>query len=213
MQRQLSLLDQALAKIGQGLAAAAAPSPTAAINYPAQGKADSARSEAERRHIAGLMRINHTGEIAAQALYHGQALVATQPHIRAHLLQAAQEERDHLAWCEQRLTELNDRPSRIGPAWYVGSFAIGVVAGLAGDRWSLGFVDETERQVAEHLSDHLAQIPETDQRSRAILAQMRSDEQRHGQQARDAGGQALPARIKSAMRAVATVMKIGAYRF
>ena len=152
------------------------------------------------------MRINHAGEIAAQGLYHGQALVAREPAIRALLERAGREETDHLAWCEERLRELQDRPSRLDPLWYAGSFAIGVVAGLANDRVSLGFVAETERQVEQHLQTHLEQLPAGDLRSRAILEQMRADEKAHGELALRSGGAALPVPVQKIMRATARLM-------
>lgn len=160
----------------------------------------------QRRHTAGLMRVNHAGEIAAQGLYHGQALTARNPANRALLEQAAREESDHLAWCRQRLGELGDRPSLLDPVWYAGSFAIGALAGLAGDRHSLGFVAETERQVERHLDNHLAQVPAEDGRTRAILEQMRTDEQTHGRLAAQAGGTELPRPVQRLMRATAKVM-------
>lgn len=152
------------------------------------------------------MRVNHAGEIAAQGLYHGQALVARNPATRAMLEQAAREEADHLAWCEQRLRELDDRPSLLDPLWYAGSFAIGALAGLAGDRHSLGFVAETERQVERHLDRHMEQIPAGDTRTRAIVDQMRADEQAHGQLATQAGGTPLPRPVQQLMQATARVM-------
>lgn len=167
----------------------------------------------QRHHIAGLMRINHAGEVAAQALYHGQALVAREPRLRSHLLHAAAEERDHLDWCAQRLAELDESPSRLQGFWYVASFGIGAVAGLAGDRWSLGFVEETENQVIRHLDGHLGELPAEDSASRAILETMRDDEARHGAQARAAGGTDLPAPIRLGMQLVAKVMTRTAYWF
>ena len=152
------------------------------------------------------MRINHAGEIAAQGLYHGQALVARNPSIRALLDNSGREETDHLAWCETRLKELGDRPSRLDPLWYAGSFAIGVAAGIAGDRISLGFVAETERQVEAHLDSHLQSLPAADERSRAILTQMRSDEIAHGERAQNSGGAALPEPARALMRATARLM-------
>ena len=173
---------------------------------PAPGQPSTVADPAQRRQTASLMRINHAGEIAAQGLYHGQALVARNPVTRALLDQAAREETDHLAWCEQRLRELDDRPSLLDPLWYAGSFVIGAVAGVAGDRHSLGFVAETERQVERHLDHHLEQIPAADQRSRAILEQMRADEQAHGQAAVDSGGALLPRPVRKLMQTTARIM-------
>jgi ubiquinone biosynthesis monooxygenase Coq7 len=152
------------------------------------------------------MRINHAGEIAAQGLYHGQALVARDPAIRSLLEQAGREETDHLAWCEERLRELNDRPSRLDPLWYAGSFAIGMAAGLANDRISLGFVAETERQVEKHLETHLQQLSPDDLRSRAILTQMQADEKAHGELALQSGGAPLPVPVQKIMQATARLM-------
>ena len=166
---------------------------------------------AAKRSSAGLMRVNHAGEIAAQALYHGQALMARSSATRALLLQAAQEETDHLAWCEQRLRELDSRPSRLNPLWYAGSFAIGAATALLGDRTSLGFVVETERQVEGHLDEHLARLPPEDARSRAIIQTMRDDEMAHGAHARAAGGGELPAPVRALMRYTARVMTTTAY--
>lgn len=212
MARTLSPTDRLLSALNRGLARIAGPVPGTGRPPPGADAVEAAVDDRTRAHIAGLMRINHAGEVAAQALYHGQATVARDPHTRAHLLQAAREEQDHLRWCEQRLRELDDQPSRLQPFWYAGSFAIGALAGLAGDRWSYGFVDETERQVSEHLGEHLAQLPADDARSRAILEQMRVDEERHGREAREAGGRPLPEPIRVLMRQVARVMKFGAYR-
>ncbi|MDP9142369.1 MAG: 2-polyprenyl-3-methyl-6-methoxy-1,4-benzoquinone monooxygenase [Pseudomonadota bacterium] len=212
MQRNLTPTDRVLAALNRGLSTWAARGDGAARDNPAAPRGDTRLDEETRRHVAGLMRINHAGEVAAQALYHGQALVARDPQLREHLLAAASEERDHLRWCEERLQELGDRPSLLEPVWYAGSLAIGAAAALAGDRWSLGFVDETERQVTEHLTEHLDQLPEEDLRSRAILEQMRSDEERHGAEAREAGALPLPSPVKTLMRQIARVMKFGAYR-
>lgn len=212
MQRTLTPTDRVLAALNRGLSTWAEQRNAAARPNPAAAQRDTELDAATRRHVAGLMRINHAGEIAAQALYHGQALVARDPALRRHLLDAAGEERDHLRWCEERLQELGERSSRLEPLWYAGSLAIGAAAALAGDRWSLGFVDETERQVSEHLGEHLDQLPAEDRRSRAILEQMRSDEERHGAEAREAGALPLPSPIRTLMRQVARVMKFGAYR-
>jgi len=168
-------------------------------------------SEAEKRDSAALMRVNHAGEIAAQALYHGQALVARSAATRALLLKAAHEETDHLAWCETRLKELDSRPSLLNPLWYAGSFAIGAAAALLGDRMSLGFVVETERQVEGHLDEHLARLPQDDTRSRAILQTMRTDEIAHGVSAKAAGGAELPSPVRFLMRNTARLMTSTAY--
>jgi ubiquinone biosynthesis monooxygenase Coq7 len=169
-------------------------------------------SPAERSDAAGLMRVNHTGEVCAQALYAAQALVARDPATRQSFAQAAREEEEHLAWTEGRLAELNDRVSLLNPLWYAGSFAIGVAAGIAGDRVNLGFVVETERQVEEHLTGHIDRLPAEDARSRAIVVQMRDDEARHGAMAQEAGAAELPGPVKGLMRLAAAVMKTVAYR-
>lgn len=165
----------------------------------------------EKTRAAALMRVNHAGEISAQALYHGQALIARSESTRNLLLKAAREESDHLAWCEERLAELDSRPSLLNPLWYGGSLAIGALAALAGDRASLGFVVETERQVEGHLDEHLWRLPPNDLRSRAILQAMRSEEAAHGAAARTAGGTELPAPVRWLMRATARIMTSAAY--
>ncbi|HEY7788076.1 MAG TPA: 2-polyprenyl-3-methyl-6-methoxy-1,4-benzoquinone monooxygenase [Casimicrobiaceae bacterium] len=166
----------------------------------------------ERRQVGALMRVNHTGEVCAQALYSAQALVARDPDIRARYDRAARDEEDHLAWTQARLSEMGDRPSLLNPLWYTGSFAIGLAAGVAGDRANLGFVVETERQVEEHLTTHMDALPRSDAKSRAIVEQMRDDEARHGAMALDAGAQPLPFPVRRAMRAAADVMRAVAYR-
>jgi 3-demethoxyubiquinol 3-hydroxylase len=173
---------------------------------PAAPLDEVALSDQERRQVARLMRINHTGEVCAQALYQGQALTARLPETRQRLERSAQEENDHLAWCASRLAELGDRKSLLNPVFYVGSFAIGALAGLAGDRWSLGFVVETERQVEDHLDGHLSQVPECDERTRAILEQMKADEIHHAQVAKTAGGADLPGPVRAAMRLTSRAM-------
>ena len=177
------------------------PQPAAAAEAAA-----SELSPDERRRAAALMRVNHAGEIAAQALYHGQAMAARSDSTRRMLLDAAREETDHLAWCETRLEELQSRPSLLNPMWYAGSFFIGALAALAGDRTSLGFVVETERQVEGHLDDHLGRLPPADLRSRAIVQQMRTDEAAHGANARAAGGAELPGPVRALMRHTARIM-------
>jgi ubiquinone biosynthesis monooxygenase Coq7 len=175
-------------------------------------KTPGSESREERRHVAGLMRVDHAGEVCAQALYAGQSLAARDPRVRSALDRAGAEERDHLAWCAERLRELDSRPSALVPLWYAGSFALGVVSGTAGDRWSMGFLVETERQVEKHIDGHLDSLPAGDARSRAILEQMRDDEVRHASTGRSLGGAELPAPIRAAMRLVAKVMTGTAYR-
>jgi 3-demethoxyubiquinol 3-hydroxylase len=168
-------------------------------------------ADAERRESGALMRVNHTGEVAAQALYHGQAFVARSESTREMLLKAAREENDHLAWCEARLSELQSRTSFLNPLWYAGSFAIGALAATFGDRVSLGFVAETEKQVEGHLDSHLARLPPKDLRSRAIVEAMRTDEIAHGAAARLAGGAQLPAPVRALMKHTSRVMTHTAY--
>ncbi|TWI14294.1 2-polyprenyl-3-methyl-6-methoxy-1,4-benzoquinone monooxygenase [Aerolutibacter ruishenii] len=187
-------------------------SPPAVRANPAAGQADVLLDDGKRRHAAGLMRINHVGEVCAQALYCGQAAVARDAGTREHLLEAAQEETDHLAWCADRLRELDSRPSLLNPLWYAGSFAIGALAGLRGDGWNLGFVVETERQVEAHIDEHLASLPPEDGRSRAILEVMKADEARHADEAEAAGARALPTPVPALMAAASKVMKAIAYR-
>lgn len=211
MDRDYTPLDQLLMRLHQALSGVAPPPVENTRPNPATGVAAPELDDAARRHAAGLMRVNHAGEVAAQALYQGHALVARSPEVREHMLEAAAEERSHLAWCEERLRELGEAPSRLDPLWYAGSFAMGALAGLAGDRWSLGFVEETERQVSEHLSGHLDQLPDEDARSRAIIEAMRADEERHGAEAVAAGAQPLPGPVRELMRAVARLMTRSAY--
>ena len=166
----------------------------------------------ERKHAAGLMRVNHVGEVCAQALYQSQKLVARNPEIQEMLDHSGQEEMDHLAWCETRLQELGSHTSYLNTLWYAGSFVIGLAAGLAGDKWSLGFVAETEKQVENHLESHLEKLPKEDQRSRAIVGQMRIDEIAHGQAAKNAGGANLPEPIQKIMQAMSKIMTTTAYK-
>jgi 3-demethoxyubiquinol 3-hydroxylase len=186
-----------------------APAATAPAGLGESGRAP--LSEADRLKSAALMRVNHAGEVAAQALYHGQALVSQSAATRDLLLRAAREESDHLAWCETRLKELGSRPSLLNPIWYLGSFAIGALAAATGDRTSLGFVVETERQVEGHLDEHLARLPTGDTRSRAILNVMRTDEIGHGAAAKSAGAAELPAALRVLMRQTARIMTTAAY--
>jgi ubiquinone biosynthesis monooxygenase Coq7 len=180
---------------------------------PADATAAAPLDPAEQRHAAGLMRVNHTGEVCAQALYEGQALVARDAKVRTALTSAAREEEDHLAWCGERLRELDSRPSVLNPLWYGMSFALGAATGVLGDKISLGFVAATEDQVCAHLSRHLRELPADDAKSRAIVAQMHSDEARHGTQALDAGGAPFPQPVKDAMTLVSKLMTGTAYRF
>ncbi|WP_216204301.1 2-polyprenyl-3-methyl-6-methoxy-1,4-benzoquinone monooxygenase [Polynucleobacter sp. Latsch14-2] len=173
---------------------------------------DASLELAEREHAAGLMRVNHVGEVCAQALYQSQKIFARKSEIQEMLHRSGQEEMDHLAWCETRLKELGSHTSYLNPFWYAGSFAIGMAAGLAGDRWSLGFVAETEKQVEQHLESHLAKLPENDHRSRAIVNQMRLDEIEHGQAALHAGGVSLPNPIQRVMKLMSKVMTASAYK-
>ncbi|MGQ9831050.1 MAG: 2-polyprenyl-3-methyl-6-methoxy-1,4-benzoquinone monooxygenase [Thermochromatium sp.] len=209
--RRYSLLDRLLIGTDQALRTVFGRPRITERKNPAADLMEAELRADQRQHVARLMRINHTGEVCAQALYQGQALTARRPETRQRLERSAQEENDHLAWCEERLEELGERKSLLNPLWYAGSFALGALAGLAGDTWSLGFVVETERQVEDHLDDHLAQIPAQDAKSRAILEQMKADEIRHAQIARSAGGVDLPAPIRQAMRLASRVMTRTAY--
>lgn len=198
------VFDRALRTLA-GTAQASRPVPGATLPEP-ELSAD------ERKHAAGLMRVNHTGEVCAQALYSAQAMVTRDAGIGARFAQAAREEEDHLAWTQQRLDELSSRPSLFNPLWYAGSFAIGALAGLAGDRVNLGFVVETERQVEEHLTSHLGRLPPQDEKSRAIVGAMRDDEARHADMAEAAGALPLPRPVRGLMQTAAGVMKAVAYR-
>ena len=180
---------------------------------PAENIADTELTQAEKELAGRLMRINHAGEVAAQGLYEGQALTARLPDVRDKMERAAMEENDHLAWCESRINELGSHKSLLNPLWYGGSLAIGAIAGLAGDKWSLGFVTETERQVVRHLDSHLAQLSDKDQKSRAILEQMKEDEGHHATTALHAGGAELPTPIKKLMALTSKVMTKTAFRF
>lgn len=210
--RRLSRFDRVLAEIERALGTALGAVPEATRPSPARDLAEAELNESDRRHAAGLMRVNHTGEVCAQALYSGQAAVARDTATRQQLLAAAAEETDHLAWCAERLDALSSRPSLLNPLWYTGSFALGALAALADDRVSLGFVVETERQVEAHLGEHLQELPDADVRSRAVVAQMQSDEARHGKMAQAAGGIDLPPPIPALMRVASGIMKAVAYR-
>jgi len=209
--RRLTALDRWIDTAQRALETVAGDPPAQRRN-PAGTQADIVLDDAERRHAAGLMRINHVGEVCAQALYVGQASVARDARTREHLLHAAQEETDHLAWCAERLRELDSRPSLLNPLWYAGSYAIGLAAGLRGDGWNLGFVVETERQVEAHIDEHLQSLPAADARSRAILEVMKDDEARHADNAEAAGARVLPMPIPQLMAAASKLMKAVAYR-
>ena len=208
----LSPLDGIIAQCDQALRTCVPGANQASRSTPAEAHKEQELSGSEKKHIAGLMRINHTGEGCAQALYAGQALTAKSHETIASMKHAAAEEVDHLAWCDERLTQLGSRPSLLNPIFYGLSFALGATAGLAGDKWSLGFVAETERQVEKHLQNHLDEIPESDQKTKAIIKQMIIDEQQHGESAKAAGGKNLPNPIQLAMKTMAGVMKKATYR-
>ena len=210
--RRINRIDRLVIAFDRALRGATRVMHVSESESPTGDAADDVLDDRERRHSAGLMRVNHAGEVAAQALYHGQSLTARDAATRAAMERAAREESDHLAWCRTRLAELGSAPSRLDPLWYAGSLAIGAGAGLAGDRWSLGFVAETERQVIEHLDGHLSRLPAGDHRSRVLLERMRADEQRHATRAHAAGGAALPRIVRRAMRAASKVMTATAYR-
>ncbi|MEM7080229.1 MAG: 2-polyprenyl-3-methyl-6-methoxy-1,4-benzoquinone monooxygenase [Pseudomonadota bacterium] len=197
-------LDRALRTLN-GLTRAHRESPAAQID-------DEGLPEQNRAHVAGLMRINHTGEVCAQALYEGQALTARSDTARDALLHAAEEEGDHLVWCRERLEQLDSRPSVLDPLFYTASFALGAVTGLAGDKISLGFVEATEDRVVKHLEAHMEEVPYSDKKTHAILAQMREDEAHHADQALGLGGVTFPAPVKALMTAVSKVMTLTTYR-
>lgn len=210
--RHLSLIDRlvdggdrALRTLVPGAAAAVAPSPAKTIN-------EATLSDQEAKHAAALMRINHTGEVCAQALYQGQAATAKLPHVREKMQHAADEEIDHLAWCEQRISELGGRTSLLNPAFYTMSFSMGAIAGKLGDKYSLGFVAATEEKVCEHLQHHLTELPAQDKRSRAIVEQMIEDEARHADTAIEAGGVTFASPIKAAMTLMSKVMTKSTYK-
>ena len=210
--RQYSLFDRLLVQGEQAMRTLVPGAAQAARPSPAQHLRSDAVDETQRKHVAGLMRINHTGEVCAQALYQGQALTARLPDIREQMEEAAAEEIDHLAWCEQRLNELGSRTSLLNPLFYGLSFGLGAAAGKISDRVSLGFVAATEQLVEQHLDDHLTQLPEEDLKSRAILEQMREDEIEHASHALQAGGMVFPRPVKGTMKLMSKVMTSAAYR-
>ncbi len=198
-------LDRLIIGFDKGLRTLFAPAQSLR-RMPGEDLPEAELAASQREQVSALMRVNHTGEICAQALYHGQALTARDSSARQALEQAAQEETEHLAWTERRIEELGGRKSALNPLWYAGSFAIGAVSGLLGDKWNLGFLAETERQVVEHLEGHLQALPEADQKSRAILEQMKTDEARHATHALQHGAAELPPPAKLAMRLSSKVM-------
>ena len=210
--RRLSLADRLLDELQHGLNTSHRRPAAAARAYPADDLDADELSSQELSRAAGLMRVNNAGEVAAQGLYRGQALTAREQALSAAMNEAAEEENEHLNWCQRRLAELNQPRSLFDGVWYWGSFTIGALAGAAGDRWSLGFVKETEQQVCSHLERHLERLPEQDQRSRAIIEAMREDELRHAVNAAEAGAAELPQAVKTAMSLVSKVMTFTAYR-
>jgi ubiquinone biosynthesis monooxygenase Coq7 len=212
MERNYTTLDRFIVAMDEALRLSTGGAPCPNRPNPAGDIASADLDEDERIHVAGLMRVNHAGEICAQALYAGQAATARNKEVSDKMQQAADEEIDHLAWCEERLNELDSHPSVLNPIWYAGSFAIGALAGVAGDRWSLAFVKETETQVETHLEEHINRLPENDARSQAILDQMKEDEVRHAHMAESAGANELPRAVRSAMAFAAGIMKALAYR-
>jgi len=209
--RRLSLLDRVISEADTVMRTLANRGNSAGRESPASGHSEALLSERERRHVAALMRVNHTGEVCAQALYQGQALTARLPTVREEMREAAAEEIDHLVWCAERLQELDSRPSALNPAWYGLSFTLGAVAGAIGDKVSLGFVAATEERVCTHLKEHLRQLPDDDRKSRLILQQMLEDEQRHGDNALAAGGTDFPRPVKEVMTRVSQVMTRSSY--
>lgn len=210
--RQLNTVDQLLCQIDTALRTLLPPQQRSSTRInPGQTAMSLPMSHDETRHVAGLMRVNHAGEVCAQALYQGQALTAQLITVKAQMMESAAEEVDHLAWCEQRLQELNSEPSKLNALWYSGSFMLGALAGLAGDRWSLGFVAETERQVAAHLQNHLDKLPASDLKTRAILTQMHEDEAHHAEVACTAGAAELPRCIRQMMKGVSTLLTHSSY--
>lgn len=209
---ELSPLDRILMNVDRAVRTLHSAHTSAQRCSPAELVADTALSDEEKKHAAGLMRVNHTGEVMAQALYQGQALTARLTNVRGEMEKAADEEVDHLVWCEDRLQELGEKPSLTNPLWYSVSFGMGVVAGLIGDKVSLGFVSAIEDQVCEHLESHLHKLPAQDDKSRAIVEQMIIDESKHGRIAREAGGMSFPTPVKKGMTLLSKLMTESSYR-
>ncbi|GMG85715.1 2-polyprenyl-3-methyl-6-methoxy-1,4-benzoquinone monooxygenase [Biformimicrobium ophioploci] len=211
-ERNLSGIDRLILGADRALRTLSTRATSSTRPSPANAEPHAELDNAERRHAAGLMRVNHSGEVCAQALYQGQALTAKLPEVREEMEHAAEEEVDHLAWCEQRLRDLDSRPSLLNPLWYGLSFGIGAVAGKVSDRMSLGFVAATEEQVCKHLESHLQSLPEQDQKSRAVVEQMLVDEARHAHTALEAGGHRFPAPVKGVMTLVSKAMTKSSYK-
>lgn len=211
LQRHYSFWDKCCLSFDQALQALTDNSRSTGRPYPGETIVSANLDEEKRKHSAGLMRVNHTGEICAQALYHGQAHISKSKKLQKKLAQAAIEEGDHLHWCKHRLDELQSHTSYLNPFWYTGAFCMGVLAGAIGDKWSLGFVVETERQVIEHLEKHLALLPNQDQRSHIVLQQMEKDEAKHRDEAEASGAAELPVIVKKLMRFASKVMVKTAY--
>lgn len=213
MLRNLTLIDIVIDELQHGLKTCHLQPSTQDRPYPAKGIAQEPLSLSEQQHVAGLMRVNNAGEVAAQGLYRGQGLTARNENISQAMQVAANQENEHLNWCQQRLRELKYGRSKFDGVWYWGSFAIGALVGAVGDKWSLGFVKETEQQVYRHLDNHLSLLPAADRRSRVILETMKEDEIQHANNAQVAGAADLPAIIKFAMKGVSKIMTFSAYRF
>ncbi len=209
--RHMTSLDQFILQADHALRTVFGRPDVTERENPSTGFPNSKLDETERKKAAGLMRVNHSGEVSAQALYQGQALTARLEEVRQSMQRAADEENDHLVWTQQRLEELSSHKSVLNPIWYCGSFAIGAIAGLLGDKWSLGFVAETEHQVIRHLDNHLQRLPQADERSKAILNQMKIDEAHHATLAVEGGGAELPWPVKKLMAAMSKVMTTSAY--
>tara|TARA_B100001057_G_scaffold188672_1_gene189495 strand:+ start:1288 stop:1917 length:630 start_codon:yes stop_codon:yes gene_type:complete len=209
----MDLVDKIIKEIDQGLKFSLQNYQKQSREYPAKGIEDDSLNEIDRSISASLMRINHAGEVSAQGLYRGQALTARLEGTREKMDEAAQEELDHLAWCNKRLEELHEKPSILNPLWYGLSFTMGAIAGLAGDKWSLGFVHETEEQVVRHLESHLDLLPEDDKKTSAILEQMAIDEAHHSEEALESGAAELPDGVKKLMGVIAKVMTKTSYHF
>ena len=207
----MSFIDLLINEVDKGLKYSTQNYQTDRRPYPAEKVEQGSLNEFEKNHSAGLMRVNHSGEVCAQALYRGQAITAKLIDTKAKMEQAASEELDHLSWCNKRLEELDSKPSLLNPIWYCMSFSIGAIAGLIGDKWSLGFVHETEEQVVKHLDGHLDKLSDKDQKTRSVIEQMRIDEEKHSQDALDAGAEILPNEIKGLMSKVAKVMTDSSY--